>query len=275
MEPESEAGWQLLYDDDGYGYLEADDIEEQPWCNAVLMSTLCADGAKRFIQTRRFTDDPDPVIVWMRDLERKHTVHFASWRDRDPIQCVRGMPRLQHLVTATPKQGCRVFFELKSLQSAVDFKATSNRGGDWFRNGRKRWVELMRLCGVPESHLLRPTSEDRLEWLRVGSPHASSALIWLVLADGASPGPKKLASDVRNVWELIFGFACHLCGQLRFEVRTVVSSPGEVLVGPCDAEVRMTPRGEVHIFGLTPRSPSQLSLCQGLCRCKLETSSPL
>lgn len=213
-------------DGNGFGYLEADDQPDQIICNQVLLSTLCKEGDRLFIQTRVDDQDDDPTVTWLDESQRRFTPGYASWRDGHPIAGVRGASRFQLCVLAVPMDGATVLLQLRSVQDCINFHSKTNRGHDWVKNGKRRWKEYFQEIGVPESHLVQPMDGDGANQLRVGSQHVSGFGLFVILAAAAASGPKKDERDMASSKAFALGCVLNLCGQVSFEIRYFVQAPG-------------------------------------------------
>ena len=167
--------------------------EEPMWVNALLLSTLVAEGKRLAVQTARFFGDPDPHWAWVSDLQGIHETRFASWRGRKQPPS-RTMPRLKYCLLKLPVAGAKYVMALSDIQAACEFHSKTNAGKRWYERVKK-WEDLCVQVGVPAAHVCRPCSQDELGFVRLGSHRCTSFSVWPILADSWTAGAKKDPRD--------------------------------------------------------------------------------
>ena len=121
--------------------------------------------------------------MWLSDMFGKYITRFISWEGRSPVPPAK---RIGHIILDAPREGAKVLVDLKDLQTTCAFKAKTNSGAKYFKNGHVRWGEVMEHLGIPPSHLCRPHTGGDQGDLRMHSYHGSCAATLVVLCHGAS-----------------------------------------------------------------------------------------
>lgn len=171
--PASTAGdWVLDQDESGFGYV--DDGDSSMWCQGLLTTGLFESNAGQFVR------HSNGLCIPRSEFLSRHRLQEVGVVFGEP-------PRTTQfgLGVFEVGSGCRIWWRLKDLYATMGLTSCKHRAYTWAAKRLSAWQGLRARYGLPESHLVWPSSQEPDQGNTGLQYAASTSLFLLVLGCGA------------------------------------------------------------------------------------------